>query len=262
MKKQWITVKCGLINDPKHRQAMGETIWLYLYILDCATWEDGIVHEWRDTNAAKDMEMPIVTLRWQRRKLDELGYITSVQKLRKQDIIIHNWTNPREYTGERYNPKPVHGDNPLPPLDVHGDNPLPPNGSRCINTTTLYSNKRNQIKEEAAKPPTPPEVKLYREVVGLYPNSKVYDHVVDAVQSVAARLGREVTVEDLAPFFMRWCTKSGNKYNFSVWLQEWAVSGTSTQRPFVKENKTARSARSLQDYVTKLEKAEVENVNA
>lgn len=104
MKKQWISVKCGLSRDPKHRQAMGEGIWLFLHILDIATWDDGIAHDWKDEAAAEDMGMPVRTLREHRRKLADLGYITCNQKQYTQDIVIHNWTNPREYGGQIYNP--------------------------------------------------------------------------------------------------------------------------------------------------------------
>jgi hypothetical protein len=103
MKKQWISVKCGLSRDPKHRQAMGESIWLFLHILDCASWDDGIVHDWKDEAEAEEMGMPVRTLREHRRKLDELGYIDCKQKQYTQDIIIRNWTNPREYSGKVYN---------------------------------------------------------------------------------------------------------------------------------------------------------------
>ena len=71
MKKQWISVKCGLSRDPKHRQAMGECVWLFLHILDVTDWESGKVIEWKDEDAAEEMSMPIRTLREQRRKLDE-----------------------------------------------------------------------------------------------------------------------------------------------------------------------------------------------
>ena len=102
MKKQWISVKCGMSRDPKHRQAMGESVWLFLHMLDTASWDDGIVHEWKDEAAAEEMGMPVRTLREHRRKLAELDYITCVQKQYNQDIIIHNWTNPREYNGKKY----------------------------------------------------------------------------------------------------------------------------------------------------------------
>lgn len=144
MKKQWISVKCGLSRDPKHRQAMGEGVWLFLHILDIASWEDGIVHDWKDEAAAEDMGMPVRTLREHRRKLAELDYITCLQKQYTQDIIIHNWTNPREYNGQVYNEK--QGDRKTEAQDyTQGDI----QGSRKDVTPTLDS--KNQI------PPMPLE---------------------------------------------------------------------------------------------------------
>ena len=105
MKKTWIKVKRGFLNDPVHRNKMGVRIWLFLYMIDCANWEDGIVYEWVDKHHAEDINMPWRTIQEQRRKLDEEGYITCVKKPRHQNIIIHNWTNPREYSGEMYNSK-------------------------------------------------------------------------------------------------------------------------------------------------------------
>lgn len=105
MKKTYISVKCGLSRDPKHRQAMGECIWLFLHMIDTADWDTGTVKEWKDEDAAEAMGMPVRTLREQRRKLAELDYITCKQKQYNQDIVIHNWTNPREYSGEIKNKK-------------------------------------------------------------------------------------------------------------------------------------------------------------
>ena len=48
LKKQWISVKCGLSRDPKHRQQMGESVWLFLHMLDRADWDSGKVMEWKD----------------------------------------------------------------------------------------------------------------------------------------------------------------------------------------------------------------------
>lgn len=136
-KKQWISVKCGLSRDPKHRQAMGESVWLFLHILDVASWEDGIARDWKDEAAAEDMGMPVRTLRDHRRRLSELGYITCNQKQYTQDIIIHNWTNPREYNGQVYNKK--QGDISVSlQHDTQGDI----QGSTKDVTPTLYSNNK------------------------------------------------------------------------------------------------------------------------
>jgi hypothetical protein len=105
MKALWITIKRGLIRDPKHRQAMGECVWLFEYMLDIADWDTGIVHDWKDEAAAEDMAMPIRTLREQRRKLEDLNYVTASKKQYTQDIAINNWTNPRDYTGQILNKK-------------------------------------------------------------------------------------------------------------------------------------------------------------
>jgi DnaD/phage-associated family protein len=105
MKKQWISIKCGLSRDPKHRRAMANSIWLFMHMLDLADWDTGTIVDWRDEAEAEEMGMELRTLREQRRELDQQGYITCKQKQRGQSIVIHNWTNPREYTGEIYNQK-------------------------------------------------------------------------------------------------------------------------------------------------------------
>ena len=104
MKRTWITVKRGIL-EPKHRFALGELIWLFIYILDLANWEEGAIMEWTDKGAAEEMDMPLATLRDQRRKLEERGYISTERKRYGLRIIVHNWTNPREYTGKKYNVK-------------------------------------------------------------------------------------------------------------------------------------------------------------
>ena len=112
--KTWIKIKRGLILDPKHRRKMGESRWLYDYMIDKANWESGQIHEWVDRYAADEMELPLATLRKHRYRLEEEGYISSVQNKHSQTITIHNWTNPREYSGKVYNKKNK-GDQPGTP---------------------------------------------------------------------------------------------------------------------------------------------------
>lgn len=104
-KKTWISVKRGLSEDPKHRQAMGEAIWLFLHIIDSADWEKGIVYDWRDKDVAADMSMSSATVRAWRQRLSDAGYITCNQKQHELEIIIHNWTDPRSYSGKKFNVK-------------------------------------------------------------------------------------------------------------------------------------------------------------
>lgn len=119
-KKNWIYVKRGLSENPKHRAQMGECIWLYLHIIDRADWEAGIAYDWKDEQEAADMCMPVRTLREQRRKLDDLGYISCFQLKHSQNIIIRKWVNPRDYSGKVLNS--FEGDASLPPTEeIKGD---------------------------------------------------------------------------------------------------------------------------------------------
>ena len=102
MKKTWITVKRGLL-DPKHVDRLGIRFYLYLYCLDQANWEQGKVLFYRDRDASDELGISISTIRKQRVKLEEDGYISCLQKSNHQTITIHNWTNPREYSGAVYN---------------------------------------------------------------------------------------------------------------------------------------------------------------
>lgn len=223
MKKQWISVKCGLSRDPKHRRQMGKAIWTYLHMLDLADWETGIVYDWKDENAAEDMGIDIRVLREDRRKLDDEGYITCRQKQYGQDITIHNWTNPREYTGEVYNQK--QGDKKHPPSKTsQGDTQGDTQGSVKDVTPTLDS--KNQISNCATHKPKAnqiPEIALFRSVAKRYPNAVLFDDVVLSIQKVASRLNREVTADDLIPFYKRWCGLGYNPLNLA-WL-EWAEIG-------------------------------------
>jgi len=104
MKKTWIKIKRGLL-EPKHRERLGIRIWLYVYILDNADWDTGQIREWRDKDAADEMQMPMRTLAQQRQQLAYDGYITCEVAGNKQIITIHNYTNPRRYDGEVANQK-------------------------------------------------------------------------------------------------------------------------------------------------------------
>ena len=102
-KKNWISVKRGLSEDPKHREAMGGAVWLYLHIIDAADWEKGIVYDWRDKDIADDMSINQRTIRDWRDRLISKGYITCERRPHSLNIIIHNWTDPRSYSGKKLN---------------------------------------------------------------------------------------------------------------------------------------------------------------
>lgn len=102
MTRTWIKVKQGIL-EKKHRDAMGSAVWLYLYMLDIVNWDTGVIPEWKDRVHSVDADMNIETLRKHRVKLYDEGYITCHQHHDDQTIILHNYTNPREYSGEVYN---------------------------------------------------------------------------------------------------------------------------------------------------------------
>ena len=112
-KKTWIKVRRGIL-DPKHRIKLGAAWCLYLYMLDRVNWDTGIIYEWKDQDAADDLEMPLPTLRHQRRHLENELYIATDIKRYGLEITVNNWEDPRNYG--------VQGDNLLTPCDNEGDN--------------------------------------------------------------------------------------------------------------------------------------------
>jgi hypothetical protein len=149
-KKYYITVKCGLIEDSKHREAIGNRIWLYLHILNRCNWDTGQVLEWRDKDEASELDMSPRTLTTQRQELNDLGYISCEQKGNHQIITVHNWTNPRSYSSEILNKK---GTQIQVPLEQEGTPKGTPKGtyegSNEMSTPTLDSNNRGHISSSA-----------------------------------------------------------------------------------------------------------------
>ena len=147
-RKTIISVKRGLSEDPKHRETMGNRIWLFLHILDRADWETGKVFDWRDGDEANDMAMPWRTLQKQRQELAEQGYISCAQTGDKQTITIFNWVNPRNYSGEIINPKGTLISVPLTEEGTHeGTQP----SNRDLGTPPL-----DKIKDQRSATGTPP----------------------------------------------------------------------------------------------------------
>ena len=213
MKKQWISVKCGLSRDPKHRRRMGKSIWTFLHILDLADWDSGIVYDWKDENAAEDMGIDIRVLREDRRKLAEEGYITCRQKQHGQDIIISNWTNPREYSGEVKNKK-------VSPSEIQGNAQDDAQGSVKDVTPTYDSN----IKESKTA-----DADLSQDEIQQV-NAKV-DYIISNNQPENAWAGRELIRADLLPYADWYHKVTGQvmtKRVQSAWwkaLGEWKAEG-------------------------------------
>ena len=103
IRKTFIVIKRGLSADPKHRERMGNRVWLFMHIIDKVDWETGIVYDWKDKDEARDMGLSWRTLQRQRQELEELDYIQCPQKQHSLNIIVYNWINPRSYSGEVLN---------------------------------------------------------------------------------------------------------------------------------------------------------------
>jgi hypothetical protein len=164
-RKTWLMVKRGLVIDPVHRERMGICVWLYLYMLDRADWETGIIPDWADSNEAEAMDMVLSTVRTQRRTLEELGYITCQQHKRHQSITILKWINPRTYNGEILNRK---GEGFTTPLEIKGEGftnsrvrvLLPIAASKDSTLTYRPQDHISTHKEEGADAPAPPRKKI------------------------------------------------------------------------------------------------------
>jgi hypothetical protein len=101
--------------------------------------------------------------------------------------------------------------------------------NRAINKNKLTKNKLTDIKDGAETPAPPkasqiPELVVYRAVTGRYPSRDTFEVVIAEVQKVRARLGRDVTRDDLLPFWQAWRSKGWSPINLD-WLKDWAVSG-------------------------------------
>lgn len=86
--------------------------------------------------------------------------------------------------------------------------------------------KKKELKTSAdkpAKPATPPEVKLFREVTSRYPNKVNFENVTNIIKGVSKRLGRDCSADDLRPFYAAWCAKGFKPVNLA-WLS-WAETG-------------------------------------
>jgi len=116
-KKTFIKVKRGIL-EPKHRLKLGESWFLFFYMLDSVNWEDGTIHEWRDSDAADELEINLSTIRAQRRRLENEGYISTFQKQHYLEIKVNNWDDPKHRWGQMDDDEGVA--EPVPSNDQNG----------------------------------------------------------------------------------------------------------------------------------------------
>jgi len=148
-KKTYIVLKRGIL-DKQHIFRINNAVWLFLYMLDIVGWDEGIIYEWKDKDAAEELGFSISTIRNQRRQLDELDYITCTQMPHCLQIKIKNWTNPREYSGKVYNKKnqgDSQGSNILTPTIEEGINQGDSQGDSGLTPFHSVKSTNNKTKE-------------------------------------------------------------------------------------------------------------------
>jgi len=91
-KKWWIHLWSGLVldNEAKHKQAIRQAIWLYLYFLLVANRESGVIYRKLSTIARETGFNPRSIQRWLQ-TLREKGYIKTSSTGRYLEISITKW---------------------------------------------------------------------------------------------------------------------------------------------------------------------------
>lgn len=197
-KKRWIFVKRGLSQDPKHREAMGGRVWVYLHMVDRADWETGVVHGWRDKDEADDMGMPLRTLRTQRQELAALGYITCRKRKHAQDIVIHNWVNPRTYSGVVLNAQvdPKESDGDPGTLDGESAAESTPQSaaqsSKEVGTPSIKD--QESLNQESLKPPRPRDLvfEALADITDMTPPGRAWKNLTRSAAGQLNRYGKEL----------------------------------------------------------------------
>lgn len=101
--RTWIKIHNGLTNDAGHRVRMGNRIWYFMWLVDHADWESGIVPDHTDKWAADEMNMKIRTIEDQRQSLEQDNYILCERQFQKHNIRIMRWRNPRAVNARQIN---------------------------------------------------------------------------------------------------------------------------------------------------------------
>lgn len=183
-------------------------VWLYFYMLDDAEWEDGTVYGWTDIQASDKLKIPLPTVRYQRKQLEEHGYIVCRKTQRGQTITITKYVDPRTLGVIQSNNGLSHGnDNNVQsnnPSDNPSDNPL------IVPVITLSSNPntksqkpegegapKQRLKQESKKPvPPPPAITVFQEVRKRMPPTETWPEIARVVGCADENLSfwREVLI--------------------------------------------------------------------
>ena len=246
MKKTWIKIKRGFLQ-PAHRSKMGIRVWLYMFIIDQADWDTGIVYDWTDKNAADELGMPIGTLRQQRQELETLRYINCYQEGNHQKITILKWVDPRSYSGEVMNNSEGTNEGEVEGTDKGTETSVPLHSTHksliinhkdipAKNAGTLEYEPFDQqsdmpesmaheydppkkVKKEKQQPDpryTHPAYQLFYAITSRRPNKELVDQIIDI-------LGEHPEGERAKKCQVEWIARGYNP-NSIKWL-DWYVSG-------------------------------------
>lgn len=83
----WMRIREGILES-KHRRAMGEAVWLYLYLHKEANWSTGVISRYRHDEAAAALDMPLRTVKRQMARLEGAGYISSARSKGYSQVTI------------------------------------------------------------------------------------------------------------------------------------------------------------------------------
>lgn len=88
----WTPIWKGLASDAdgKHHQAMGASLWIYLYLLSYTNRATGIVRRSQET-IAKDTGLPLRTVQRHLHRLASRKYITLLGRETVSQIRIEKW---------------------------------------------------------------------------------------------------------------------------------------------------------------------------
>ena len=232
MKRTWIKVQRGLIA-PKHRTTMGARIWLYLYILDRADWETGIIHEWTDQDVAEELDMKTRTVKQQRQQLEADGYIICQRRWQCQEIRVINYYGPKpnSHTGIPDVRIDNNKDIPVVPIDVPMDSHSDIHSDIHSVTKFVPPSLRSDIIYQKKKPiPTTPkeavenyELNLFKQVCNRLPGRKDYVLVIETIQLLLQQHEEAELIPYLTKFWVAWKGR-GYKSSNLAWLTEWAVN--------------------------------------
>ncbi len=167
----YIRLRKGLL-DVKHRTKLSASIWLYLYIHFHVDVETGIIEEWQDADAAKDLKMSIDTIRKQRRHLEKEGYIKTVRGRYSQEIRVVRYGQSLIQSGKQCT------------TQIIGGVTTPPIIKESLNNIEGQTPKsKSKTKKKTPSKPQPEAIKIFRQNANAFPAKSWWKDVDEIVGS-------------------------------------------------------------------------------